>query len=178
MSAKRIATRYAKSLLQLAIERDELEQVVADLQVVKQSLSARELYLLIKSPIIKGSKKKAIFKRLFEDQLSSTTNSFFDIMIRKGREDILPEIVESFQTQYNNYKQISRVVLRTAQPLDDEAIELIKQKLSETAETKSNIDLVVEVDPALIGGFTLQFEDKQYDSSIAYQLEKLRKQFS
>ena len=178
MSAQRIASRYAKSLLDLAIERKELEHVLEDMQYVQGALESRDLFLLIKSPIISGGKKKSIFRRLFQDKLSKTTNAFFDIMIRKGRENILPEIAHSFVEQYREYKKISSVVLRTAVVLDDATIQAIKAKLSASDKVMENIELEVKVDPSLLGGFVLEFEGRQYDSSLSAKLKDLRKQFS
>lgn len=178
MSVQRIASRYAKSLLDLSIERNEMETVAADIDYVTACLTSRDLYLMIKSPIINTGKKKTIFKRIFADKLSKTTNSFLDIMLRKGRENLLPEIMETFKEQYKSYKQISTVILKTAVELKEDTIALIKKKLENSSEAKKNIDLQVVVDPTLVGGFTLEFEGKQYDSSLAYKLRQLKKQFS
>ena len=178
MSAHRIAVRYAKSLLDLGIENNELATLVEDVAKVRASLASRDLFLLIKSPIISTGKKKAVFRKIFDPMLGRTLISFFDIMLRKSRENILPEIIESFDEQYKVHKAISTVILKTAVPLEDKTIAKIKEKLANSAITKPNIDLVVEVDPALIGGFQLKFEDKDYDASLAHKLSELRKQFS
>lgn len=178
MSVQRIATRYAKSVLDLAIERNEIEQILSDMQYVRSSLRSRDLVLMIKSPIISTGKKLSIFKKIFSGKLTEATASFFEIMIRKGREMYLPEIVDAFIEQYKTYKQISTVVIKTAVPLEENALEIIRQKLSASLDTKKNLELKLIVDPDLIGGFTLEFEGKQYDSSMATKLKELRKQFS
>jgi F-type H+-transporting ATPase subunit delta len=106
------------------------------------------------------------------------TKSFFELIIRKGRESLLPEIGEMFNSQYRDFKSISTVTLRTAISLEEDAIEAIRKKLKSSTETKENIELNVVVDPTLIGGFAIEFQDKQYNSSIAYKLGQMRKQFS
>ncbi len=178
MSVQRIASRYAKSLLDLSVERNDLETVADDVDYVLGSLQSRDLYLLIKSPIINPGKKKAIFKRLYDDALSPTINSFLHIMLRKGRENLLPEILEAFKSQYREIKKISTVTLRTAVELEPETVDAIRNTLKQSGATKDNIEMEVEVDPSLIGGFTLEFEGKEYDSSLAHKLRELRKQFS
>ena len=178
MSVQRIASRYAKSLLDLSVERDELETVLGDMEYLSQSLESRDLYLLLKSPIINTGKKQTIIKRLFADPLSEMTNSFLDIMLRKGRENLLPEIVDAFKAQYKAHQKISTVVLKTAGELDAATIDAIKSKLSISGETHTKIDLQVQVDPALIGGFALEFEGKQYNASLAHKLRQLRKEFA
>ena len=178
MSVQRIAFRYAKSLLDLSVERNELETVLADMEYISKSLESRDLFLLLKSPIITTGKKHTIIKRLFSEPLSKLTNSFLDIMLRKGRENLLPEIVEAFKQQYKAHQKISTVVLRTAEALDKDTIDAIKSKLSQSSETHEKIDLQVIVDPELIGGFTLEFEGKQYNASVAHKLQQLRKEFA
>ncbi len=178
MSSQRIATRYAKSLLDLGIERGDLDQMVEDVKTVQSALSSRDLFLLIKSPIVNTSKKKDIFKRLFAEELGVTINKFFEIMLRKGRENHLPEILDAFQTQYKTYKKISTVVLTSATPLADKIVQQIREKLLESSSTQENLDLQLQVDPELIGGFKLQYEGKEYDASLAYKLDMMRKQFS
>ena len=178
MSAHRIASRYAKSLLDLAIDRNQLDRVLADMQYVQEALKVRDLFLMIKSPIINPGKKKSIFRRLFSNKLSKSTEAFFDIMIRKGRENILPDIVDSFIEQYKKHKSISTIVIKTAVPIDERTIADIRKKLISAKIARENLDIQVKVDPAIVGGFTLAFEGKQYDASLATKLKELRKQFS
>jgi F-type H+-transporting ATPase subunit delta len=40
------------------------------------------------------------------------------------------------------------------------------------------VEFRTSVDPALIGGFVISFEDKLYDASVRHQLDLLRKQFT
>ncbi|MCB0665268.1 MAG: ATP synthase F1 subunit delta [Saprospiraceae bacterium] len=178
MSVQRIAGRYAKSLLDLAIERNEVDAVLEDMNYIKAALKSRDLYLLIKSPIVSMDKKLSIFRKIFSGKIQKTTTAFFEIMTRKGREDHLPEIVDSFIEQYKDYKQISTVYIKTAVALSDDALATIREKLAASPDVNKNLELEVSVDPSLLGGFTLQFEGKQYDSSIATKLKDLRKQFS
>ena len=60
MSVVRIASRYAKSLIDLAVERGQLEEVLGDIQSFQKAAENRDLYLLMKSPIINVSKKQQV----------------------------------------------------------------------------------------------------------------------
>jgi len=58
MSEIRIAARYAKSLLDLAIEKGALDAIHNDMQLIAESCKgSRELVLALQSPIIKFDKK-------------------------------------------------------------------------------------------------------------------------
>ena len=178
MSVQRIASRYAKSLIDLADEQGNLERVFEDILHFKQVCDVRDFYLLMKSPIVKASTKRKIFHRLFGEQYDKLTLAFFDIILRKGREAFLPEIANEFVEQYRDIKQISVVHLTTAVDLPEEQKEEFRKAIAAAGVTYPNIELDAEVDPEIMGGFVIEFDDKLYDASVAKQLAELKKQFS
>lgn len=177
MSIIRIATRYAKSLIELASEQGKLDQVVQDMDLFRKSLESRDLYLMLKSPIIHKSKKSEILKVLFKDRVDPLTLSFFDIIVRKGREEYLPEITENFEAQYKKIKNISTVKLTTASELDPSVLDRITKILESSDETDQHVEIVTEVNPDLIGGYVIEIGDKQYDASVLNKLEEYKKSF-
>ncbi len=177
MKALAVANRYAKSLLDLSIEQNQLEDTVKDLNAFEAVLENRDLTNLLRSPIVKADKKLAVYSSAFSAKFNKLTNSFFELLIKKGRENIIPEIIASFKEQYNTVKGVSGVTITSATPIDDATIEAIKKRLAASSETKQNIDVEMHVDPELIGGFTIAIGDKLYDASVAHKLEQLRKEF-
>lgn len=177
MSVHRIASRYAKSLIDLAVEQNSLEKTLEDVKSFRAALDHREFKLLTKSPIVNAAKKKQVFHALFADKYGELTMAFLNILISKGREAYLPEIATEFLLQYKKLQHISNVKLTTAEPLSPEALAGIKAKLVGSSTTDDKVDISVEVDPALIGGFILEFEDNVYDASVANKLEELKKGF-
>ncbi len=178
MSITRIATRYAKSLVSLAAERNELEAVYADMQLLEQAIRNRDLYLLLKSPIVAADKKIAVLKALFEGKVSALVLAYLELLVRKGREAYLPEIVREFIRQYKVLKRITPVRIVSAAPLSDSVLEQIRQKIRASGLATENLEITTSVDPTLIGGFLLEFEDKQYDASIASRLAALKSDFT
>ena len=178
MSVIRIASRYAKSLIDLALEQDKLERVLEDIKSFKKATTNREFYLLLKSPIINATKKQQIFNALFEGKFDQMTNAFIKIILAKGREAYLPEIADEFINQYKEIKHISTVKLTTAAPLGAETVSRIKQKLVASAETEAHVELITKVNPDILGGFLIEFDDKLYDASVTHKMELLRKEFS
>jgi len=177
MSAIRISSRYAKSLLELAIEKGELERVYADMQIVNQAFrSSRELALLLQSPVVKTDKKVQIIGLIFADKLSNISLMFINLLINKGRESLLGEVTQSFITQYKIYKKITVVELTSAVAIDSGT----RSKIMAAAESISTgtIELVEKVDPEIIGGFVLKVDDSQVDTTIASKLRSLKREFS
>lgn len=177
MANLRIATRYAKSILDLGIEQNTLEDIYNDMATLKEAMSNRDFKLFVKSPIIKSSKKITVFKAIFGDSLSKTTNMFFDLLAKKGREAELPQIATSFVQQYKKYKKVSEIKLTTATPLSESALNSIKAALLQSEATDQEVEITTAVNPDLIGGFVVEMEDKLYDASIAHKLRSVKKQF-
>ncbi|MGB0930083.1 MAG: ATP synthase F1 subunit delta [Chitinophagales bacterium] len=177
MSASNIASRYAKALMGLAIERGELSSVHGDVELLDKSLEENpDLKILLKSPVVNTEKKQSILTKIFGGVFNETTNSFMGIILRKRREAFLPEIVDAFIAQYRAHKSITTAELITAVPVGDELLMKVKEMVLANTGRK-NIELTTKVDKSLIGGFILTFDDKLYDSSISHKLTKLRKQF-
>ena len=177
MSVTRIASRYAKSLLDLAIEQGKTERTLEDMNYLKEAVKSRDLYLMLKSPIINVNKKKDIMKVLFEGKFDEISMGFVDIILRKGRESYLPEIAQQFEEQYRKYKKISTAVITSAHQLTEASVAKIKAKLLASNITDESVELVTKVDPELIGGFVIEIGDKLYDASVAGKLNKLKKEF-
>lgn len=178
MSVSRIAARYAKPLLDLAIEQKELDGVLSDVKSIKSALENRDLFLLMKSPIIKADKKLSIAKAIFQGKVNKTVFSFIELIIKKGRENLLPEIVDEFINEYKIYKKITTVTLITAKELAPSELEAIKAKLLASEITEESLEVHTKVDENIIGGFIIKIGDKLYDASVLHKLEEIRKKIS
>jgi F-type H+-transporting ATPase subunit delta len=177
MSALRIANRYAQSLLQLSIETGQLEQVMQDISQLRTSIEEnREFLLMLRSPIINSDRKMHVLNAVFKGRLSTITQNFLEILVRKGREKFLPEVVFVFREKYNEYKGITPVVLSTPYPLSDDIKQNIISKLKEHQQLKT-VELVEVIDESLIGGYVLHFDGKMIDTSISRGLAILKDDF-
>lgn len=178
MTNPRVAGRYAKSLIDLAVERNQLEEVRNDIRYLYDLQKAsKEFVVLLRSPVIKADKKNQIVKAITDGKVSVLTSSFIKLMIEKGREIGLPEIVTAFIEQYNKIKGIEKVRLITAQPVSEEIKQDILGKFAGSNPGKQ-IEMDTAVDEDLIGGFILEFNNNLIDASISRDLKDIKKQFS
>ncbi len=70
MSVFKVASRYAKSLIDLSLEQESLDAVKADIEgVIAIIKSNTELQAVLNNPIIKTDKKLAILKALFQGKI-------------------------------------------------------------------------------------------------------------
>jgi F-type H+-transporting ATPase subunit delta len=177
MPNPRLASRYAKALIQLAIERGELETVFADMQWLQSVCKSNPDFVnVLRSPIIKGDQKNKIITAVTTGRISELTASFNKLLINKTRESDLPEITAAFIQQYKEHKNIHTVKLTTASPVSEAMKNEIMKQIKSTSNMQ-NIELETSVNEALIGGFVLQAGDKLIDASVAYDLKQISRQF-
>ena len=176
MRNDKVTSRYAKALIQLAVEQNILEQVYQDITLVLDVCqSNKEFSRMLLSPIIKSFKKEAVLSDIFKKNTHHLTLEFLLLITRKRREDLIEGIAEQFVNQYKEQKGIKRAVVKTCIKLDEKIKEKIIQALKKF--TNSQIELVEVIDKKLIGGFILSFDNKQYDASIFNKLQLLTKTF-
>lgn len=177
MSVSRIATRYAKSLLNLAIEKDLLEAVNADIRQLNIATDeSREFYLMLKSPIVDSEDKHRVIASVFQNKIHEVTANWLTIMVRKKREMYLPEIIDAFIEQYNQYKQITPVTIVTAKAISAQLRNEIIERLKKQAHLV-HVELTEKVNDKLIGGYILRFDNKLIDTSISRGLAILKDEF-
>ena len=176
MSEIQVASRYAKSLIGLAEEQNALEQIRKDIELFIETCRENpKLQAILKNPIIGLDKKSNILEGLFADKVHKVILSFFKILIRKSRSEILYATAKEFINQYNILKNVVMATVTSATPLSNENISQIEAVVKKA--TKGEVILTVQIDPDLIGGFILKVGDKQFDSSISSKLSKLKKEF-
>ena len=172
-----VASRYAKSLMDLASESRKLDEVRNDMKLVQQVCQEnREFNLFLNSPVIKTDKKIEVLNSVFKGKVSTLTMSFLVLAAKKHRESFVPAIAKAFDEQYKRDKNILSAVITSASGLDDKTrqkvLDLVKSQL------KGEVELVEKVDPKTIGGFILRIGDKQVDRSVARQLNNLKKEMT
>ncbi len=178
MPNPRLASRYAKSLIDLAKEKEQLEAVYEDMKYLQAVCkSSHEFVTFLRSPVIKADKKNAIISAITKDNIGALTTAFTKLLVSKGREEDLPEIISAFIDQYNEIKNIHRVKLTTAVEVSDDLRNAIVTKVKAEAGLP-NIELESKVDEALIGGFVLEFNNNLLDASVLRDLKDIRKQFN
>jgi F-type H+-transporting ATPase subunit delta len=175
-SISRIASRYAKSLIDLASERGSLDSTYQEMLAMEGFFGNSELLAMLKSPVIAPGKKAEVFKALFDGKLEKLSYEFMLLVIRKGRESVLPEIVAEFIAQFRKIRNIVPVKVISAVALDDNAMQSVKKRLLDTGTLNGELLMSNKVNPSIIGGFQIEFEDKLIDASIAHKLDLLRRE--
>ncbi|MEG8948103.1 ATP synthase F1 subunit delta [Rosettibacter firmus] len=176
MSVFRISYRYANSLFQLAEEKNILDTLAEDAELIYSTLyNSKELRSLLKNPVLKTDKKKEILFAVFNN-ISSAMKDFLNFIVDKNREDILMEIMNEFLNLIDNKKGILRAEVVSSVELDDN----LKNEIISKLEKRENKKVVAKfsVNPDIVGGYIIKFRDTIIDASLIHQLERLRIKFS
>lgn len=177
MSELTVAARYAKSLIDLAQEQRIVEEIRNDMDFFLRTLKASpQLKAVLANPIVSHSKKVTILDEIFAGKVNRASIAFFKLMVNKSRGEILYFTANEFINLYDIKKHIVKATVVSASTLS----EANKQKMIADiqAATGGTIKLDAKVDPSLIGGFVLTVGDRQVDTSIASDLNKLKKEFA
>ena len=175
MATSRIATRYSKSLLDLATANNTLDAVKGDMEVIVSICAeSKELRSLLNNPIVRVEDKKAVLDKVFAN-VDTSTRSFISLLADKRREGELANVAANFIASYNEMKGIASATVVTATALTGDVLATMKSYVS-TLLGKTDIDLTNDVDPTIIGGIIIKHEDKLLDKSVSKELREIRKQ--
>lgn len=178
MADSRAVSRYVKSLIGLAIEKNVLEEVHNDMKLFsKVSDENRAFRVMLSSPVIKHHLKSEILEKIFKGKVNPLTLAFFDIITRKNREPLLTGIAREFHNAYNHHKGIEKASIATVVPLDAKLRSEFETLAKKYTDMKK-VELIEKVDKDMIGGFVLTVNDRQIDASIKNKLKALKLKFS
>ena len=176
MRNTKVAARYARALLDLAIEQKNVDSVLGDMQVFLATVNdSREFELLLSSPVVKADKKIEIFKLAFEP-FEKSTHDFIAMITNNGREAMLGDIAEAFEAQVKEHRGIVPMTITSATQLDASTRDAIIAKVQSSVEGKLEVE--EKVDESLIGGFVVRMGDQRIDASVASQLNNLKQRLT
>ena len=170
-----IVMRYARALLQLANHTQQAEQMRAELEAVGQVLDANPTFgKMLADPGVSEAKRDTLIERAFRDRASPTMLNFLRLLNSKGRIALLEEIITGYDELLEEQLGNIDVDVTVAQPLTNDQLEQVRQKVSKSLGRNAVINQ--KVDPSIIGGLVLRVQDKLIDSSVRHQLEMMRRQ--
>lgn len=173
MKTGRASIRYAKALLEFAIENLKEKAVFEEmLNILSVMESCPELDNILNSPVLTSSQKRKIIDRVFH-KASKFVQSLFDLLSQNGREGILGGVAHHYIELFDKNQGKVAATVTTAVPLSED---LEKEVLKKAATlTPFKIELKNTVDPTIKGGFILKVGDLQYNASIADRFEALKR---
>jgi len=177
MIAESLARRYAVALFHLAVEKDRLDRIKDEFQVLCDLIGANEKFrYFLHSPKMDREEKKRVIDSIFGGRISKTLLHFLFLLLDKKRQTLLEKIYSHFDTLYCNYHNRATITVRPAVSLEDSILSEIRQGFEK--RLGKSITVMEEVDAALIGGLQVRVNNTVYDASILGRLRRLQRQIS
>lgn len=173
MADELIASRYAQAAFETAKEAKELEPVLQQLLRLGELLRDHtELRELLFNPDVDPPDKLGIVERLLKGGCSDLVRSFLQVVLTRGRAEVLPAIIEAFRQKVDDDAGRLAVTVRSAHPLPAATLSRLR-KLLEQRERKA-IVLTAAVEPGLLGGLQILLDHRIADGSVRRQLADLK----
>ena len=169
-----IASVYARSLFEVAMEQDKLDKVRDELGEFADALNAsRELQVFLFSPYFNTREKSDGLDKAISGADDTTVN-FLRLLIEKHRTPVLFRVRAEFDRLWEEENKLLPVTVTSAVELPKDTIKQIGDRIAEQTDRK--VDLSSKVDPDILGGIVLRVGNQILDASIRNRLEALRRQ--
>lgn len=176
MRLSRAASRYAKAILSLAVEKNEAAAVNEDMKNVMVTISkSKDLQNFLTSPLINSTKRKAGLKEVFKSS-NALTQGLFDLLVENNRSEILQDVAMSYVVLFEEMNKREIATVTTAVEITPELEKKVLAKAKELAGKE--ITLQKKIDPSIIGGFVLRVGDKEINASVQNKFGELKRTFA
>ena len=170
------ARRYAEAAFEVALRDDELDGWRDDLATAADMLGRPEVEPVVDSPAVPSAQRLAVVAKLLEGRIRPGALRLVSLLVERGRARDLQRVSEQYQRQLNAHRGIVVATVTSAATLTKDETAEIRTRVE--AMAGSTVDLRTAVDPALLGGLTVQIGDRLLDASIRGRLERLRDQLN
>ncbi len=151
----------------LALEEKALDKVRADLDRFDEMVAgSADLNRLVRSPVFTADEQvKALEPILKQAGIDGISTNFVKLVASNRRLFTIRGIIKAFRALVAKHKGEVSASVTVAEPLSDQHLASLKSTLN--AVTGKDVDLQVEVDPAIIGGLVVKLGSRMVDSSLA-----------
>jgi len=173
MHDARVARRYAQALFTTAKKYDVVAAVEDDLNAISRLMTTDKSFRdFIIAPYTSREEKAKIAEKVFGDRITALTMQVLRVMLEKRREPEIPFVRDEFITLRRANESVIFAEVASAAALDTTQRNNILAKLQTTLGKKVEAEFVVE--PSLIGGVKVTYENNVLDGSVRGALMKLR----
>lgn len=170
-----IATRYAESLFDLALEENKVEEYASDMDTIYQTFqSDPSIVSFFGHVLVDDAAKFEILDKSFKGQINTYVCNFLKLLIRKKRIRYVLDIITAFHSLCNEHLGIEEGILYTSYEIDPMDVKNIEQVIS--AKQNKKVILRIVKDETLIGGIKVQLKNQIIDASIKNKVEMLKKE--
>lgn len=177
MSKSVLANKIGRTLFDIAKENDSLDSVLNDLQESSKAiLINKDFITLMNNPNLLKEKKIEIIDSAFSGVDKNVINTI-KILSENLQISLIESVEDQFVELYNKEVKNINVRVESAQELTVEQIANLKEKIKEQLKL-NNVVVSNVVDPSLLGGLKIVYNNKVIDSTIKAKLNFMKKQIA
>ena len=173
MSDRAVARRYAEGFLAFSKEtigtKKGLEEIISFGEALDKN---PELLRFMENPEITYAEKSGFVDAAFKSILSDETRGFIKLIIEKRRSEEAPDITDEAKMLYRREMGIEKAVIKSAKPLPQDIMKMIKDKLESKSGKK--LEFEIAIDPGLLGGVQATVGNVVIDGSVKSKLSELK----
>jgi F-type H+-transporting ATPase subunit delta len=168
---------YAGAMFEVARAEGVLDRVADDVFRFSRTVEASsDLRSALTDPSSPGEAKSALVNELLESKAHPVTTRLLAFLVESGRARDLSAIADAFVQRSGAEKESAIAEVRVAAPISEEQRQRIAAALTEAKGRP--VDVMVIVDPAVLGGVVTTIGDEVIDGSVRRRLEQLRAELS
>ena len=167
------ARRYARALLDVALQQGDAEALRRELREAAALLAAqKDLKSALEHPALPAEAKRKIVEAVWGRRGSKLLARLMGLLAERGRVALLPAIEESYGALWNAHRGVVAAEAVAAVPLDEAQARAVAEALRRA--TGKKVELQTRVDAALVGGLLVKMEGRTYDGTVRGRLRALR----
>lgn len=167
-----IARNYAEALFSLELEEKKLLEMQTEVKELLEIIDSNEDFMLLLDSRFLSIKERKDNASLILKDFDLDLINFIKVIIDHNRVYLIKDILEAFNSLVNENRGVKEGLIYSAFSLNKTTINKIKDKVSELE--KMDVELLLRIDPTLIGGVKVVINSHVYDGSIKNQLEKMQ----
>ncbi|MDR1886448.1 MAG: F0F1 ATP synthase subunit delta [Prevotellaceae bacterium] len=171
-----LSSRYARALYAYALDNNEEEKVYDEMKYLSHGfLSVPELKKFLQNPILPLETKLKVLETAAGGNAAKCSAHFYEFLFGREKEDLLLYIATAYLSVYRKAKHVVFVDLTVAAEPENDFVEKIKNHVLKEYDENTVVEMSINSDPDIIGGFILNVDGKQLDLSVKGELNNIRK---
>ncbi len=168
------AREYAKALYGSVETSEERQSVLSLLRGLSSAMSEdSKLMDQIKSKALNiENTKKTISALLDSLKASAMVQNFFNLLVDKGRMELVPTLAEEFELLMDGENDVLRGVVKSALPLNPEKKTELEEKFSKKMDKK--VILTYQQDARVVAGVKVEIGAFTFDDTVETHIKKIK----
>ena len=172
--ASGMAGRYATALLELALEQKAIDAVKGDLERFEALLAeSDDLIRLVRSPVFGADEQgRALAGVLAQAGIGGLAANFLLFVTRNRRLFAVRQVIKAYKALVARHKGEVTAQVTVAEKLSEAHLAALKDALK--AVTRQDVQLDLQIEPAIIGGLIVKLGSRMVDNSLRTKLNAIK----